>query len=1380
MVSLSRAQSNDYKFRNFDTSHGLSDNQVNYIFEDRRGTIWISTLSGLNQFDGYRFKEIRGANSNDYGATSNIERIYEDDKGILWLRLYNNRCVFYNPENDTFSQDHELYHKNIFINQLGLSGMLMDADSNLWLSNNATGLYKYNVEKDFFTQYLNDSLNNQSISSNRITSISTNSSGNIVLMNNKGIVEELNRKNGEVLHRIHIENIHLKSENNFFYLFVDNDDDYWVYGNTPNGLFYCSSKDDTQIHFTSSSQKHQISNDLIRGLIQDKDGKIWAGSDHGGLNIISKTDFSTLVIQENEGVENSLSNNSVTALRKDVSGGIWVGTFKEGLNFYHPLLYQFGLIKKNPYDPKSLQVNDISCFTEDGTGNLWMGTNEKGLIYYDRKRERFSQYSHLGNDPNSLSNNVVVSVLYDSKNRLWIGTYQGGLDLFDGKKFHHFKNDPDDISTIAHNVVWKVFEDSKGRIWIGTLGGGLDLFDPEQNRFTHYKGGIFNSVRTNFIQQIYETANGDLWIGTTEGIDILESNTGRFLQFPNQDKPYSLTDYVVTSITEDSRGWMWIGTRRGLNCYDPASDSLLTFFREDGLPDHIITSIQLDDSGGLWVATRNGLSNIQIEGRDLSNARFNFTSYSKSDGLQGNEFNISSGFKTSKGELLFGGVNGFNLFKPSNIIKNDQATEALLTDFLIENKLVSVNEKVGKKVILNKAMPFTSEIKLNYKQNAFSILFSSNNYIHPDKVQFKYQLSEVNPTWVQTDAFNRIATYTNLDPGEYDFRIMASNGNGIWNGPETLLKIKITPPIYASKIAFIFYFILVFLVIQLFFRVATKRIQLRLTRAQEQLEHQRLLDLEAMKTKFFTNVSHEFRTPLTLILSPIEQLLTKNANEETRHQLKIVDRNAKKLLNLVNQLLDLRKLEVQPISLNLSYGNIIAFIRDITDSFFNLYENKGIVFGFETSIQSYETFFDQYKIEKIIFNLLSNAFKFTSGKGKVSLKITQYNHQREEINPQLFDGHEFLEIRVTDTGVGIDENNIEKIFERFYQSGNTNNDQLNQGSGIGLSITKEFVQIHHGTVEVESTKNIGSSFIVRIPFGLNTEHLVEAQNHKTSKLLSHPINESTQANIQESENELPERNKKPSILIVEDNNELRNYLKSSLEKNYTVFEAENGKIGWEKTINLQPTLVISDIMMPLMDGLELCRLIKTDETISHIPIVLLTAKTTLEQKLEGLELGADDYITKPFNLEILELRIKKLIETRLAFQQKVHRNFKIEPGEIGITSLDEKFMQKTIEVVEQNITNPNFSVEEMSRLLGVSRGHLYNKLVALVGKTPIEFIRIMRIKRAAQLLEKSQMMVSSIAYEVGFNSIKYFGRYFKEEYGMTPSAYAKLKSAENS
>ncbi|MDA3928346.1 MAG: hybrid sensor histidine kinase/response regulator, partial [Prolixibacteraceae bacterium] len=588
LVTLSRAQSNDFKFRNFDTSHGLSDNQVNYIFEDRRGKIWVSTLSGLNQFDGFRFKEIRGANNNDFGATSNIERIYEDNNGILWLRLYNNRCVFYNPENDTFSQDHELYHKNIYVDKLNISGIVMDIDSNLWLSNNGTGLYKYNVDKDLFTQYLNDSLSNQSISSNRITSLSTNSKGNIVLVNNLGIIEEINRENGQVLHRINVANIQLKSENNFFYLFVDNDDDYWVYANSPIGLFYCSSTDDTQIHFTSSSQKHKISNDIVRGLIQNNDGKIWAGSDHGGLNIISKTDFSTFVIQENEGVENSLSNNSITALKKDATGGIWVGTFKEGLNYYHPLLYQFGLIKKNPYDPNSLQANDISCFAEDKKGNLWIGTNEKGLIYYDRKLEKYSQYSHSSDHPNSLSNNVVITILSDSKDRLWIGTYQGGLDLYDGNKFQNFKNNPDDISTIANNVVWKVFEDSKGRIWIGTLGDGLDLYDPDQNRFTHYKGGLFNSVRTNYIQQIYETKNGDIWVGTTEGIDILESNTSRFVPFPDPDKPYLLTDYVVTSITEDSRGWIWIGTRQGLNCYDPISDSLRTFYVEDGLPDHII------------------------------------------------------------------------------------------------------------------------------------------------------------------------------------------------------------------------------------------------------------------------------------------------------------------------------------------------------------------------------------------------------------------------------------------------------------------------------------------------------------------------------------------------------------------------------------------------------------------------------------------------------------------------------------------------------------------------------------------------------------------------------------------------------------------------
>jgi signal transduction histidine kinase/ligand-binding sensor domain-containing protein/DNA-binding response OmpR family regulator len=1368
LVQQTLAQSELYKFRNYNTSNGLSDNQANCLFVDHKGFVWTSNLSGFNRFDGYSFQTVapRVVDSLNNFPTNNIEQIFEDHQGVFWLKLYDNSVMFYNPKDDTFSRDHYLLRK---ITSWHISTVLVDRDSNLWIGTNKDGVYKYDTKADSVYHFEHSNTDSQSLRSNLITGLTTNNQGEILSINNTGIVEKIDKATGKAEFVIDFMKGRQLPENSFFNIFCDGQNDIWCYSRHVGSLFYYSPKSGRSITFSTDSPTFPLSENIVTTIIQDANGKIWVGTDHGGVNIIDKQDFSIHIVKSREGDDYSLSHNTITTLCRDASGGIWVGTYKGGVDYYHPNGLQFGLYKKNPFDNSTFPAKDVSCFAEDKEGNLWIGTNENGLIYFDRKNNTFKPFTHNPNNANSLSNNVIVSLLYDSKNRLWIGTYQGGLNMYDGRNFTHYKTDSNNPESISSNNVWHITEDSKNRLWIGTLDKGLDLFDPIQGRFTHYKEGQLNSVRSNYIQTIYETNNKQIWVGTSNGIDIFEPSSGRFSCIScSETDGLKLQNYTVTCIVEDKRGWMWIGSKNGIHCYDPLTKTQQVFKMSDGLSDNVITSVQIDNLGSIWAANRKGLTNIVPSGSTaLEKTKFTFINYYTRDGLQGNEFNLSSGFKTRSGELVFGGMNGFNIFDPCKISNGGKAYDVFFTDFKIENNSVFPNQTIGNRIVLKHAISSTKQITLSYDQTNFSIHFSSFNYIHPEKIRYRYKLDGVNPDWIYTDATNRVAVYTNLDPGKYIFKVTASNDNGEWTGEVATINITIVPPFYATKWAYAVYFLILLSLILMLLKAASLKQKWKFQRMQEKLEHKRLLELEAMKTKFFTNVSHEFRTPLTLILTPLEKLIGNSPNNEHKLHLEIIKRNALRLQNLVNQLLDFRKLEQIKPSLNLWRGDIVAFLRETSGSFIDLSEAKVIKLSFESDVESYFVAFDRYKIEKILFNLLSNAFKFTPTNGKVSVHISMGNNGNIT-NPKYFDGREYLEIKVADSGVGIPSDQLNKVFDRFFQSDNTI-DEHNQGSGIGLSIAKEFVMLHHGTIQAESTQGVGTTFIVRIPFSKDD----------TPALNETPISvNDEELEVDETAMRQDTTPSRPTILIVEDNKDLRLYLRSNFEKHYHIYEANDGQEGWQKCVELQPTLVVSDIMMPVMDGIELCRKIKNEGTTSHIPIILLTAKASLEHELEGLGAGADEYMSKPFSIEMLELKVKKLIENRKALQQKIQQKFEIAPGEIGITSLDEKFIQKTIKLVEEHMADPEFSVEELSQALAMSRSHLYNKLMALTGKSPIEFIRIMRLKRAAQLLEKSQQSVSTIAYEVGFNSTKYFAKYFREEFNVSPSEYAKKAKQE--
>lgn len=1354
------AQPERYTFSHVDINEGLSNSRVKCFLKDRKGFIWIGTLDGLNRFDGYTLKVFK----NDQRDTSSlidsdIKALFEDPDGKIWVDTWSGQNV-YDPKTERFIRNPERVLRQFRIPPGRIIDIKKGKGDYYWFSHATAGLFKYFTQTKETLKISSKEADTTTISANELSAVSEDSTGNLWIVHRNGILELMDGKTHAILYRNDVLYKKYAGQLLEYNLMVDADNDVWVYINNNNkGVYWLSHG--SLLHIDKDSKPIRINADIVRGMAQDNRGLVWIATDHGGINLINKKTFEVSYLTRDLEDEKSLSQNSIHTLYKDRDGFIWAGTFKEGVSYYHENMVRFKHISHQKTNNHSLPSNDINGLVEDDRGNLWIGTNGDGLIYFNRKNETFTSFKNIPGNSNSLSTNVVVSLCMDRDKNLWIGTYFGGLNRYDGKHFTRYTHNFKVPESLADDNIWEIFEDSQKRLWIGTLESGVDFFDRQRNVFVHYPRGEENSVHAPYVPSIAEDADGNIWFGTGYGIDILDKRTGRFKQYlnaVNDDK--SLSNNNVISLLRDSRGSMWIGTKEGLNLYDRKSNSFRVFTTHDGLPHNTIVAILEDNAHNLWMSTSNGLSNLILErGKDDEIRSFTFRNYSELDGLQGKHFNEGAFSKTRAGELIFGGTNGLNIFRPEDVVLNTSKPEIVLTDFQIFNKSVKIGEDIDGRVILSTAISFTKEIKLKHSDNVFSIEFAALNFLHPEKSQYKYMLKGFNKDWLTTDGGTRKVTYTNLDPGTYTFIVKGSNNDGIWNDEGVSLKITVLPPFWKTNTAFVIYIICVLGALLLSRQLILERERLKYKMDKERQESNQLHELDVMKIKFFTNVSHEFRTPLSLILSPLEKIIKQTSDVQQRKQFQMMHRNARRLLNMVNQLLDLRRMEVQGVKLNASEGEIISFIKDTANSFSDLSEKNNIDFSISSSVNSLNTVFDREKLEKVLFNLLSNAFKFTPENGsiKVHLDVVEKTDRTKS-----------LEIKVIDTGIGIPMEKHDKIFERFFQH-DLPKSMVNQGSGIGLSITSEFVKAHNGTIEVESEPGKGSCFIVLIPI----HELSEKALHEGAW---HEVITPEQLSIPETEEEIvEEKTKLPTLLLVEDNEDFRFYLKDNLRSHYQIIEARNGHEGFEKTQQYLPDLIVSDIMMPEMNGIELCKKIKEDKNLSHTPIILLTARTSEEQRLEGFETGADDYIIKPFNFEILQSRIKNLIHQRKLFQQDFRKQIEVKASEIKITSLDEKLIHNAIKLVEDNISDADFSVENLSHELGMSRVHLYKKLLSLTGKAPLEFIRTIRIQRAAQLLEKSQLTVAEIAYKVGFNNPKYFTKYFKEEFKMLPSVYATSK-----
>ncbi|MEO6851412.1 MAG: two-component regulator propeller domain-containing protein, partial [Mucilaginibacter sp.] len=920
------------------------------------------------------------------------------------------------------------------------------------------------------------------------------------------------------------------------------------------GVFYYRPVTGVLRHIDKESAGVKLTTNVVTTIIQADDSRIWISTDHGGINVLDKKKFDITYLLNREDDDKSLRQNSAT-LYKDDLGIIWAGTFKKGISYYHKNIIRFPLYSHFASDPASLSFNDVNRFAEDKLGNLWIGTNGGGLIYFNRKSGKFTQYKHDPGNPNSLSNDIIITLYIDHDQKLWIGTYFGGLDCFDGKSFTHYKHDDKLTTSIADNRIWNILEDSSHRLWIGTFAGGLEIFDRSKKIFYHPYAQ--NDIRSTMVTSIFQDNQGNLWIGGYLGLDVILKNGKGVIHYSsNGSGVNSLINNNVNTINEDSRGLMWIATAGGLSIFDPKSNSFTSLTTKNGLPANSVSSTLEDNKGSMWVSTLNGLSRISLTPAGKA-FNFHFENFDEMDGLQGREFNIYAALKTHSGELIFGGSDGFNIFDPASIQPIKNKPRLAFTDFQLFNKSIVPNEIINGHIVLAKAISVTHNIILNHSENVFSIEFAALDFINPGKVKHQYMLEPFDKDWVNADNRTRKASYTNLDEGDYVFKVRASDSQGTWNKDCISIKIKVLPPFWKTSFAYIIYLVL-FISILLFIRqrgiqkirrqfaAEKEKQEAQLLIEQERQEVKRMHELDQLKIKFLTNVSHEFRTPLSLIMAPVEKMLAR-ADQEQKQQLGMIGKNARRLLNLVNQLLDFRKMEVQELKLHSKPGDIIKFIHEIYVSFTDIAEEKKIDFVFDTTVDTLSTRFDHDKIERILFNLVSNAFKFTPSGGRISVLLNVI----PEVSNSDF---RLLEINIIDTGIGIPLEKQNKIFERFFQH-DVPDSLINQGSGIGLAITREFVMMHNGEISVESDPDHGSRFKIRlqlpVPRSSIPEEIVHDFNYEDSDALS------DEKDIIPLKHHNADKNKKPVVLIVEDNEDFRFYLKDNLKGKFFIVEASN-------------------------------------------------------------------------------------------------------------------------------------------------------------------------------------------------------------------------------
>lgn len=1355
-------QAQPYHFSRVDNSKGLTNNQIESIFKDSRGFVWFGTNYGLNRYDGYQVKEYK-QNKNDTTSISInfISEIQEDVDGNLWLRD-KDTYVVYDIRTEKFIRNISMVLRPLGVN---FQPMLLHIDKakNLYVYQTNNGIIKYDVKlKELKTFRQGDGVN--SLSRGTIISIRTGNQCFWVLFQN-GLLERFNEKTQMIDFRTNYIQLHSAGSSLRKELFVDSDGCPWVFpGIGDVGVLYFDFKKTGWIYFGNNQRDFVskwdklISSDLVRDIAQDDKNEIWIATDHGGVNVYNKKTGDVKVILNNPDDPISISQNSVISLYADNDGIMWVGTYKNGVSYYHEGMFKF---EKSPlffYNNPMLENKDCNNIYEDSKGTLWVGTNGSGLIRYNKFKNEFKVYRANKNNPTSISSDVVISSVEDKTGNMWFGTFMGGLNRMNGESFQHFYPNPENPNSLSNKSIYGLIADNNNYLWIATLGGGIDNLDPLRRNFYRHDTGNTPGLSSGYVLSLYSKDGENIYLCTSNGVDMLSTKTGTIVPvFKDRNLKNKLSDLVINNAIVDMRNQLWIATDNGINVYNPDLYSIVQINASNGLPSDQVVSLAEDAGGLIWAGTRNGLACVKaVVNAETKQYEYSILSFDESDGLVNTIFNPNAVFKASDGRLFFGSTKGYIAFDPDKISFNRHKPSPQITGLVVGNQLIEPLKKYGGSVILEKSVTHLKKLVLSYNQNNFTLFFSAMSYIHPEKNQYRYKLTGLDNDWNITR--KGYVSYSNLAPGSYELILFASNNDNVWTETPLKIRIVIRPPVWLSWWAVLIYVGLIMYAIWYIINYKLEKQKREFENEQKIREARQLHEVDEMKFRFFTSISHEFRTPLTLILNPVEKLLQESSSVEQQNLLMIVQRNAVGMLELVNQLLDFRKLDVHKDKLNLSVGDVVAFIKDLCYSFTDMANRKSVDFTFSSSVNELRLEFDPEKLRKIVSNLLSNAFKFTPDGGKIEINI--------QLVQQLNENTQKLKIAVSDTGIGIPEEALDRVFDRFYRVENAASGPYT-GTGVGLHIVSEYVRLHEGTIKVESELGKGSVFTVFLPANQILKEEVISISDK-----AHVAADTLSAGAVLPESAATMQSKLPLMLVVDDNEDFRDFIEAIFKTGYRVLKAENGEQALKITLDKLPDIIISDVMMPVMDGYEFCTAVKKDIRVSHIPVILLTAKTGDENKYKGLEAGAEDYISKPFNMEMLVLKVGRIIE-RQAQQQGQMKKIAVNPSQVEITSMDEKFIAKAVALIESNIENPDFLVEDLCREMGMSRVYFYKKVLSLTDKTPSELIRYIRLKRAADLLSKSQLFINEVAYKVGFNDPKYFRKYFKDEFGINPNEYKK-------
>lgn len=1321
------AQATDpIRFVHIGLKEGLSQSTIFDITQDRRGNLWLATYNGLNRYDGYHFTVYQHDEHNPQSIGSDIVRVCTTDRhGRIWAGT-DEGLSLYDAQTDRFENfvlpQTSGKHPIKAVVEFDEKQLLIQLDNQLLLFDTHQRRFVDNVLPATLSGILPTAIERQAES--------------LYIGSKQGLY--LYQPTQKTLRQIAPQ---VLKEKHILAILQQTPTCLWV-GTEGDGLFRINPQTNQATNYLHTpGQQRGISSNFIRALALDAQQRLWIGT-IGALNIYHPQSDSFGTYLNDSAEDGNLSQTSVRNLFLDTQGGMWVGTYFGGINYYHPLKNRFHNLQFT-VNRNSLNSNVIGPIHEDAQHNLWIGTNGGGLNHYNTQSHTFSHYTR----DQGLGSNDIKALYNDQANGLiYIGTHTGGLSILhlNTQRIETFK------SKQVRNI-YAIEPTHDGHFWMSGMNRLL-RFDPVAKSFapvtTQADGSPLMQVGVSIILR---DSKQRLWIAGETGMDTYTDSPAGLLHIPVLPPNDALHRKFINCIYEANNGHFWIGTRSGIYRFDESKKEVKQFTTAHGLPNNVVHGILEDAYGKLWLSTEKGLSYLQPHTEEFRN-------YTEHDGLQSNQFTTNSYCRTADGKIYFGGINGITTFHPEQLVDNPFIPPVAITQLRLFNKPVRPGDDTR---VLTQSIEATRSITLTAKQSMFSLQFVVSNYIAGTHNTFAYMLEGFDNEWYYSDNL-RTASYAHLPQGSYRFLVKAANNDGKWNQTPTALEIIVLPVWYKTWWARLLFLATFLALTGTVFRYLWIRKSMKAQLQMERIDKERQKEVNEMKLRFFINISHELRTPLTLILAPLQELLDKVDDRWMGKQLAHIQRNTNRLLHLVNQLMDYRRAELGVFQLKVQRTPIHQTIQKSFLFYERLAERKQIQYNFCSELEHSHPLCDPSYLELIINNLLSNAFKYTPQEGAITVSL------KEENNTLL--------LQVQDTGSGIPLDKQAKIFERFYQV-----ESQHLGTGIGLSLIQRLVELHHGRIKLDSTPGAGSTFSIYLPTDeasyqpneIATEEAIleEKQHHSTNLQDMYAIDtEETPATPYPASAAGKER-----ILVVEDNTEILRYIADELAQSFVIVEATNGAEALERLKEQEIDLILTDVMMPVMDGLQLCKQVKQNLRTCHIPVIILSAKADLKEQLEGLQVGADDYIPKPFSLAILTRKIKNMLLTRYRAIRHYSNSLEIEPEKMALTPLDEELLKRAVKIVEEHLDNTEFSTEEFARHMCMSRSNLHLKMKALTGESTNDFIRKIRFNHACKLLREERYLVTEISSMVGFSTPSYFTTSFKKHFGCLPSEYTKTK-----